>query len=111
MSILCDLFVADPSDAPHYADDSGDHEWSSEIESVSLGGLTQLQFEILWAIVEGRPWQAEVHAFEWVGEPPEDGSTWLWRFPPPFVTVVATLLKLARSAEASKRGLFLWGSL
>ena len=67
MSILCDLFVADPADAPHYQDALGTGDAADHYEVVSLGGLTQLQFETLWAITDGTPWSAATHAFEWVG--------------------------------------------
>jgi hypothetical protein len=145
MSILCDLFVAVPSDASKYGDRFDDPEWGADVESESFGGLTQLNFEILWAIVEGRPWDPSTHSFEWVGDPPQgQAETWTFRFAPAFAgqlaalkdpraiaeitqqwarteelncdpgeltEVVDALLRLARSAEASGRGLFLWGSL
>jgi hypothetical protein len=88
---LCDLFVADPSDARHYDehfDEHFDEQWADRFESAPLRGITQLEFELLWAIVEGRPWDPEELA-----------------------PAVESLLALARSAEASRRGLFLWGSL
>jgi hypothetical protein len=146
VSILCDLFVADPSDASKYGDRFDDPEWAAHVESVSFGGLTQLNFEILWAILEGRPWDPSAHSFEWVGDPPPEGQaeTWTFRFAPAFVSqlaaledpraiteitqqwarteelscdpkdlteVVDSLLRLARSAQASGGGLCLWGSL
>jgi len=144
MSILCDLFVADPSDAQHYEERFDDDEWVGRFERRQFGGLTQLEFEILWAIVEGRPWDPQTYSLEWIGEPPEGGESWLLRFPPAFVAsltalkdprevaaiaakwarteelncspadiapVVEALMELATSAVASKRSLFLWGSL
>jgi hypothetical protein len=144
IGIQCELFVADPVDAPHYEDGFDDDAATDKFEVVPLGGLTQLQFEMLWAITEGRPWRATTHAFEWVGDPPDvQAETWLFRFPPAFVTrlakltdtevaaitdqwarteeiacppeeiepVVSSLVELARSAEGSSRGLYLWGSL
>jgi hypothetical protein len=145
MSILCELFVADPSEASKYGDRSDDSEWAADVESMAFGGMTQLNFEILWAIVEGRPWDPGTHSFEWVGDQPEgQAETWTFRFAPAFVSLLAALkdpraitevtqqwarteelncdpeeltevvdalVHLARSAEASGRGLFLWGSL
>jgi hypothetical protein len=89
MGILCDLFVADPVDAPHYADESDDYKWAQEMESVPLGGLTQLEFELLWALMEGRPWDPETHALMHIGE--ESDETWLFRFPTTFVQLLAAL--------------------
>jgi hypothetical protein len=140
MSILCELFVADLSDALHY----DDGESADRFEIVPLGGLTQLPFEILWAITEGRPWSPAIRAFEQLGESPDERTeTWLFRFPPVFVArlakltgaeisvitaqwartdeldcatdeiepIVSSLIDLARSAVESNRGLYLWGSL
>jgi hypothetical protein len=143
MGILCELFVADPADAPLYEDEADDVESAAEFERVQLSGLTQLEFETMWAITEGRPWDAATHALEVVGEPERDAESWLFRFPPAFVTrlanlsapevasitvqwarteeincapqevehVVRSLVDLAGLAVASKRGLYLWGSL
>jgi hypothetical protein len=145
MSILCDLFVADPSDASEYGKRFDDPEWDADVESASFGGMTQLNFEILWAMLEGRPWDPKTHSFESVGDPSEgQDETWTFRFAPAFVAqlaalkdpraiaeltqkwaqtqelrcdpeelteVVDSLLRLASSAQASGRGLFLWGSL
>jgi hypothetical protein len=91
MGIQCELFVADPEDAPHYAEDD-DYEFVDEVESFPMGGMNNLHFETLWAITEGQPWDPKRHAFEWVGEPPEGQvHQWRFRFPPAFVARLAAM--------------------
>ena len=103
MGILCDLFLAEPADAPDYEASFDDEEAADKFEVVTLGGLTQLQFEILWAITEGRPWSPETHAFDWVGDPPEgDAESWLFRFAPVFVTRLAGMTDAEVATAATK---------
>jgi hypothetical protein len=84
--------VADPSDAPHYDDDELDDDEAADMfETFPLGGLTNLEFELLWAIVEGRPWIPEPHSLEAIAEPQEDLNTWIFRFPSRFVSQLAEL--------------------
>jgi hypothetical protein len=47
MSILCDLFVADPSDAQHDEERFDDEEWVGRFDRRQFGGITQLEFETL----------------------------------------------------------------
>jgi hypothetical protein len=56
MNVLTELFVAPVESAKSYDATSG-----SKFERVQLGGLTNLEFETLWAIIEGEEWDAEKH--------------------------------------------------
>ena len=69
MSILADLFVAHPADAPDYGERFDDRAWEADVESESFGGLTQLEFEILWGPRRGSPVGPE-HAFVRLGGRP-----------------------------------------
>jgi hypothetical protein len=138
MSILADLFVAKPEDAPEYEEAMGESDARFEVEQFK--GFTQLELEILWAMLEQKEWDPERHALAFVEEP---GDSWLCRFPdelvdrlaalapaevgplstkwaaieelnaPPdeIAPVTEALVRLAKSAKTSGRGLFLWGSL
>jgi hypothetical protein len=140
MSIMTELFVADPADAPGYEKRSPRDHASGRFEVREFGGLTSLEFEVLWAIIEGKDWTPKQYSLEHVVKP---GQQWLCRFPPPFVEMLAALtpkdlgaiaekwaaieelscsaeqiypvldglVSLAKSAKAKGRGLFLWGSL
>jgi hypothetical protein len=140
MGILADLFVADPADAVSYETFIGSPPPADRFEVHQLGGLTQLELEILWAILDGEEWSPKRYSLEPVGEP---GESWLFRFPAPFVErlrmlapadmpsaatkwgaieelacdgktirpVLEALVSLARSATTKRRALFLWGSL
>jgi len=140
MGILADFFVADPLHASSY-----EHSRSSDLsmerfQVEEFSGVTSLELEILWAIVEGEEWSPKRHALEAVGQPAE---TWLFRFPTPFLTrlagleatelqplaskwakieelscnpedlqpVLRSLVSLAKSARETGRALFVWGSL
>lgn len=56
MGLMTELFVAEGKDAKGY-----DPVSSSGTERVQLGGLTTLEFETLWAILEGEEWNPEKH--------------------------------------------------
>ena len=106
-----------------------------------LGGFTQLELEALWAILSGEEWSPERHQLEHVGEPSESTWLWrlpadfvarlaastaaelpsvatkwaaieeLACSPDDVRPVLDALVALARSAGATKRGVYLWGSL
>ena len=137
MGILADLFVAHPDDAVAYEERLGSR--SARFEVRQFNGFTQLELEILWAMVAGEEWSPERHQLEAIGEPSE---SWLFRFPDAFVgrlaslgpdlhplasrwaaieelacapdeikPVLEALVSLAKSAQKNGKGLFLWGSL
>ena len=90
MGILSDLFVADPADAIRYENDVA---FAQKLPSwvpgrVQLGGLTDLQYEVLWASLEHRTWQADTHSLEMLSVR-KDGGRWLFRFPSIFVARLA----------------------
>ncbi len=100
MGILTDLFVAEPRDAPSYkALQSSGKLAAAQFERVEFKGLTDLNFTILWALLEGRDWDVDTHALESVAMG-KDGETWLFRFPAPLVAKLAALDKpgIARAA-------------
>jgi hypothetical protein len=140
MGILCDLFVATPEMASKYEAMLESEEPRDSFVREEWKGVTQLEFEILWAMLDGRDWDPELHLLEKVeaGE-----STWLFRFPAAFAKelgalsrdriktlaaawaaieelqwpaeeaeeVIVSAVRLARQAAAADRGLYLWGSL
>lgn len=136
MGILTELFVATPDEA---AGHDGDARVGSE--RVQLGGLTSLEFESLWAILEEEEWNPEKHSLREVAASEE---TWVFAFPDAcidrlrqvkqeeipdaamqwaateeldgsdpsdLVPAVEALVRLAGSARSGGRGLFLWSSL
>ena len=135
MGILAELFVATDEEAKSY-----DGQSAGRFQSVQLGGLTNLEFETLWAILEGKDWSPDSHALQ---EMRPAGETWTFKFPPAYVErmrrldsegvaaaakqwaateelacapadvepVIATLVAVARSIGDGNRSLFLWGSV
>jgi hypothetical protein len=135
MGILTELFLATGDEARSY-----DGQSAERFDSVQLGGLTSLQFETLWSILDGKEWSPRSHGLE---EVRPSGHTWTFKFPPAYVErlreldsgqvsaaakkwaateemacdpndvepVIDTLVSLARSLGDGDRHLFLWGSL
>ncbi|MBL9149380.1 MAG: hypothetical protein JNM94_11860 [Phycisphaerae bacterium] len=135
MSLLTDLFVAKESSASGYGPDS-----AARFDRAQLGGLTNLEFETLWAILLGQEWDVETHALR---EVVAGDESWIHQFPPSYVAklltlgtaemtsaskkwaateevsatpeemspVIDALVRLARSAHSKGEGLFLWTSL
>jgi len=136
MSILTELFIAPDSAAPTY-----DHRSAGQFTGARLGGLTSLEFETLWAILEGTPWDVNKHS---LSEVASTESSWTFRFPqgyldrlstldakaiPPAVAawaitdelagtraadlepVVRELVRLAQAAANQGQGLFVWTAL
>jgi hypothetical protein len=135
MGLLTELFVAREKEARSY-----DHTSAGRLPGVQLGGLTNLEFETLWAILAGEEWSAETHALEEVASTEE---TWTFKFPPAYLEilraldssriseaarawaateelscapadvepVITKLATIARSFSDGDRSLFLWSSL
>ena len=59
MGLLTELFVARDEEAKTY-----DHESAARFSSLQLGGLTNLEFETLWAILAAEEWSPETHALD-----------------------------------------------
>lgn len=98
MSIFTTVFVDTPDAAARFAQSGppGDHP-----DTVQFGGLTNLEFETLWAIVCKENFNLERHALEslFLGK---DGTPWLWRFPDAFVTTLSEFdtSQVANAAKA-----------
>ncbi len=135
MSLQTDLFVASEGSASKYGAVSG-----ATYERAQLGGLTNLEFESLWAILLEQEWDVDMHSLPEVV--PGDES-WIHQFPASYVAklltlgpaevrsaaeawaaieevsatpdemapVIGKLIALARSADSKGQGLFLWTSL
>ena len=135
MGLQTDLFLGSVEDAQNY-----DRAKSKNLERIQLGGLTNLEFEILRAIVAEEPWEVERHALEQIASTEE---SWTFRFPSAYVRtlqaldneaikraanawaateeiaastadvlpVIESLVLLAKSASTTGRDLFLWTAL
>jgi hypothetical protein len=135
MGLLTELFIDDEVGAKSY-----DAESAANVEGAQLGGLTALEFETLWAILEGDDWDPEKHALPAVSVGEE---SWTHQFPAAYVEklhqldssaitsaaaawaateevsatpeemspVIEQLVALARSARKQGKGLFVWTSL
>lgn len=144
MGIIADIFVSTPQDADTYDDlaISGEELPGDRFERVEFKGFTPLEFGTLWAILERRDWDESQHQLEHIAHR-DEGESWLERFPPALVELLAGLSdqkleetsvvwgqteelecdgpqlvpvlqglrKLARSAVANHRSMYLWGSL
>lgn len=135
MGLQTDLFVGSPEAAAHY-----EGGLVADIERVQIGGFTNLEFETLWAIVEGETWDVKRHGLE---ELASTEASWTFRFPTAYVgklqslgpndirdvaeawskteeisaspadvlPVIESLVSLAKSATAQNRDLFVWTAL
>jgi hypothetical protein len=83
MSLMTELFVADEEGARAY-----DSLSPGAVQRVQLGGLTNLEFETLWAILEGEEWDAKKHGLRRVVNRGED---WVFEFPGAYVEKLRTL--------------------
>ena len=98
MSLLSDLYIARPDQAAQY-----DIEPSlPSSERAQFNGLTFEELSRLWAILESTPWTSRhSEAFECiltVG----GGERLIHRFPPAFVSALASLQEPTASAAASE---------
>ena len=85
MSILTEIFVARPEDALEFdrlARVGVVPE--ARFKRIRFGGLINLQFEILWAILEKCEWDPNVHKMEMVLLD-DNGEVWLFKFPDKFL--------------------------
>jgi hypothetical protein len=135
MGLLTELFVGHDGDAKKF-----DAARGSGARSVKLGGLTNLEFETLWAILSAEEWNPETHALEEVAS---TDSTWTFKFPRAYIDrlraldapgissaakswaateelsckpaeiepVIHQLVSLARSVEDGRLDMFVWTSL
>jgi hypothetical protein len=139
MSLLTDLFVAEPSAALSYEERLKRKDLSA-YDRAEFKGLTGLEFSTLRAFISNEEWDLDKHDLE---EVTPSGETWLFRFPERFVDqlselgsadipdlskqwaateelqwepaeaeeVIVALVRLARKAKLEAKGLYLWGSL
>jgi hypothetical protein len=139
MAILTDIFVSTLADAQRYESLQPKHT-GGPFELVRFNGLTNLEFGMLWAIMNGEVFDFDKHALDSLA-PQEE--TWLFRFPQGYVQklaaltpasvhevsaawadteelqwepdeakeVVIELVRLAKLASSPSKGLFFWGSL
>lgn len=140
MGILADIFVATEDEALAYESAIGTED-IEKYERAEFKGLTDLEFGILWAILEKEEWDAEKHMLE---EIDFNDEAMLVQFSDELIALINAidkqrfeivldewlageelsgwqredirvvlndLIRLAKSAESSKRGLYLWGSL
>ena len=135
MGLQTDLFLGSTPDAKSY-----DGAPKSGVERIQLGGLTNLEFEILQAIVASESWEIERHALEEIAS---TEASWTFRFPGTYVMalqsldretiervavewaateeiagtpsdvlpVIEGLVRLAKEASLSGRSLFVWFGL
>jgi hypothetical protein len=135
MGLLTELFVATDAEAKTYDDSSADR-----FRGAKLGGLTNLEFETLWAILAREEWNPKTHA---LGEVASSDSTWTFKFPRAYIErlravdaqaisaaakswaateelscepadvepVIEQLVSLARSLDEPSLSLFVWTSL
>jgi hypothetical protein len=134
MSVLTELFISTAESAKGY-----DEHTADRYERVQLGGLTNLEFETLWAILDAEEWDPETHALDEIAS---TESAWVFQFPPrylerlqalpdtakpavadawaatdelsttpdEFAPIIDQLITMARAAKAKGSGLYLWTS-
>ena len=132
MGLQTDLFLDSVDDAMKY-----DGAPSADVERFRVGGLTNLEFERLQAILALEEWDVKRHALEEIAS---TETSWTFRFPASYVMtlqsldrdamnraasswaateeiasspsevlpVIESLAALARSASATGRDLFVW---
>jgi hypothetical protein len=135
MGLQTELFIASEEDAARYDGLNG-----NSFERIQLGGLTNLEFETLWAIFDDAEWDAKRHGLKQIAS---TNASWTFQFPAAYLAklqsfdanqvneaaavwsateeiaaspdevlpVIESLVTLARSASAQNRNLFLWTAL
>ncbi len=92
MGILADFFTADPAVALRYANRLDDPDKGAEmtrlLNPVQCNGITSLEIEILWAILEGEEWDVDRHVLENTLIA-DDEESWLQRLPDDLVNLLA----------------------
>jgi hypothetical protein len=92
VSIIADIFVADPEAAGDYAASQlrGRPTHIKKYQPAEYRGLTPLEFGSLWALIAGEEWSAKKHMLTEVSYG-ESNESWLFSFPEPFVRLLAGL--------------------
>jgi hypothetical protein len=92
MGIFADIFVASAEHAVEYESlfFAGKALPAKRYERVEYKNLMGLNFGILWAIIEGKEWDADRHMLENITHG-EEGETWLERFPDEFTAALAAM--------------------
>lgn len=84
MGLLSDFFVANEGEAARYADRMSEDDQGKaialQLRPAEYKGFTDLEVGTLWAILEGKEWDADLHALE-SDEGGDEGDSWLFRFP------------------------------
>jgi hypothetical protein len=93
MGLMTELFVAAPERAVTYRADS-----SADFERVQLGGVTSLEFETLWAILDGEAWNVDKHRLREVAS---TEAEWVFEFPVAYVEKLKSLSEAAKESAAS----------
>lgn len=93
MGLLSDFFVASKEEAKRYADRMSEKDQSkttaSQLRPAEHTGLTDLEVGTLWAILEGKEWDADLHELESDESGDDEGDFWLFRFPDRLVQLLA----------------------
>jgi len=93
MGLLSDFFVASEEEATRYADrmneDDQGKATASHVRPAQYKGLTDLEVGTLWAILEGKEWDADLHELENDEGGDDEGDAWLFRFPDRLVQLLA----------------------
>ena len=96
MSVLSDLYVSTPDEALRYDETQS----APENERAQLKRLTTLEYSMLWAILEGKPWElSSMKAFEMIMIE-DDGERLIYRFPETLVELAGGLDDAAIAAAA-----------
>lgn len=92
MGLLSDFFVANEEEAARYANRMNEDDQGKAIalhlRPAEHNGITDLEVGTLWAILEDKEWDADVHELE-NDEDGDEGSSWLFRFPDRLVQLLA----------------------
>src|SRR5436190_20282229 len=96
MSILTELFIAPDSAATTY-----DHRSAGQFTGAQLGGLTNLEFETLWAILERTPWDVNKHS---LSEVAATETSWTFQFPQGYMDRLSRLEARRLSRPRRRRG-------
>ncbi|TSD57041.1 hypothetical protein FFI97_023085 [Variovorax sp. KBS0712] len=92
MGLLSDFFVANEGEAARYADRMSEDDQGKaialQLRLAEYKGFTDLEVGTLWAILEGKEWDADLHELE-SDEGGDEGDSWLFRFPDRLVQLLA----------------------
>ncbi len=92
MGLLSDFFVANEGEAARYADRMSEDDQGKvialQLRPAEYKGFTDVEVGTLWAILEGKEWDADLHELESDGGG-DEGDSWLFRFPDRLVLLLA----------------------